>query len=257
MAKIDLQYTHGEAVAEIILSDPKNNVLDKVMMNELLALIPDFRKNDGLKLITFEGAGDHFSFGASVEEHQKEQAPDMIATFHKLLIELSELHIPMLSKVSGYCLGGAMELALITHFIFADKSAIFGQPEIHLSVFPPPASILLPLKIGYGRAEELLLTGKNIASKQAFQMKMVNHLFKDKERLDKKTNKWIEQNIIPKSAVALRYATKASRLYLNSILKEYLSKLESIYINELMETEDANEGILSFLEKRRPVWHNA
>lgn len=256
MEKIKIEYTHSETVARIILNDGKGNVLDHIMMEELQSLLETFKEKSNLKLITFEGEGKHFSFGASVEEHQKDFAAAMLKHFHKLFFTVRDLSIPTLSKISGQCLGGGLELALICNFLFADKSAKLGQPEIILGVFPPPASILLPLKIGYARAEEILITGKTIGAEEGLEIGLLNKVFENKTEMENEINYWIEQNIVPKSASSLRFAVKAARVKFNHILGNFLPQLEYMYVNQLMETKDANEGINSFLEKRKPIWEN-
>ncbi|MFA6572290.1 MAG: enoyl-CoA hydratase-related protein, partial [Bacteroidota bacterium] len=147
MQKIQLEFTHDGAVARIILNDGKGNVLDAVMMKDLHDCFKQFKKNNNIKLISFEGAGKHFSFGASVEEHTETNCAAMLISFHQLFYEIIELSIPTLAKISGQCLGGGMELALVCNFLFADKTAFMGQPEIMLGVFAPPASLMLPMKI--------------------------------------------------------------------------------------------------------------
>ncbi len=256
MNKIKLEYLFDQSVARIRLDDGKGNVLDSVMMAELHKLLDDFAHQKDLKLITFEGEGKHFSFGASVEEHTKENAAAMLSAFHGLFYKIMDLSIPSLAKISGQCLGGGLELALICNIMYADKSAMMGQPEIVLGVFPPPASLLLPLKIGYARAENMLITGKSISAEKAESMGLISELFEDKEAMHAGVNKWIEKNILPKSASSLRYAIKTSRMYFNHVLRKFLPVLEDMYVNELMETNDANEGINAFLEKRKPVWKN-
>jgi cyclohexa-1,5-dienecarbonyl-CoA hydratase len=226
------------------------------MMNELQYILDSFTKKDHLKLIVFEGGGENFSFGASVEEHKKEHAGLMLRVFHQLFYSLRDLSIPTAAKVSGQCLGGGLELALMCNFIFADKTAKLGQPEVTLGVFPPPASILLPEKIGHARAEELLITGKSISAEEARTMGLVNEIFDDRDSMDKGVEAWLEKYILPKSASSLRYAVKAVRIKLNHTLSSLLPQLESVYVTQLMETEDANEGIRSYLEKRKPVWKN-
>ncbi len=256
MQKIKTSYTNGNSIVTIILDDGKGNILDQIMMTELQNVLNDFAHNEDLKLIVIEGAGKHFSFGASVEEHKKDLAAMMLKSFHQLFYSIIDLSIPVLAKVSGQCLGGGLELALMCNFIFADKSAKFAQPETILGVFPPPASILLPEKIGYAKAEELIITGKTINAEEAKNIGLINEIFDDKNLLDAGINEWIEKNILPKSASSIRYSVKATRIKLNQLIKEFLPQLESIYINQLMETHDANEGILSFIEKRKPVWKN-
>ena len=256
MEKINVNYTHGGSVAQVILDDGKGNILDSVMMNELMEAFGNFKDMNELKLITFEGAGKHFSFGASVEEHQKDMAGTMIRSFHLLFTTLKDIAIPTLAKISGQCLGGGMELAIMCNFLLAEKTAKFSQPEIILGVFPPPASIILAEKIGLARAEELILTGRAITAEEGKASGLIMDVFNDKAELEAGVNKFIEQHILPKSASSLRFAVKAARVKFNHVLTNFLPVLEQLYVNELMNTKDANEGINSFLEKRKPVWQN-
>ena len=256
MEKVRIEYTHNNSVARIILDDGKGNVLDNIMMNELNELFDSFSSNENLKLITFEGAGKHFSFGASVEEHTKDKVVEMLSIFHQLFYKIMELSIPTLAKISGQCLGGGNELALICNFLFADKTAFLGQPEILLGVYAPPASVILPLKIGASRAEELLLTGKIIPAEKAFDVGLLNGVFEDKESMSTGVDEWIGKHILAKSAISLRYAVKAARIMFNQVVSGKLAELERLFLEELMETHDANEGIHSFMEKRKPVWTN-
>ena len=166
---------------------------------------------------------------------------------------MRDLSIPAVAKISGQCLGGGLELALMCNVLFADKTAKLGQPEINLGVFPPPASILMPLKLGYARAEELLLTGKSISAEEAKTIGLVNEVLEDKKALEEHINKWIEDYILPKSASSLRMAVKATRIKFNHILGNFLPQLENLYVNQLMQTHDANEGIESFIEKRKSI----
>ena len=256
MSKIKIEYLFDNSVARIILDDGKGNVLDSIMMKDLHQLLDKFAENKDLKLISFEGAGKHFSFGASVEEHTKENASEMLNSFHGIFYKIMNLSIPTVAKISGQCLGGGLELALICNPMFADKTSFMGQPEVVLGVFPPPASLLLPLKIGNARAEELLITGESVSAIKAKEMGIVAEVFEDKETMDEELNLWIKKYILPKSASSLRYATKTSRTFFNHIMNKFLPKLEDLYVNDLMETHDANEGINSFLEKRNPNWKN-
>ena len=257
MKKISVEYTHGDAVAKIILNDGKGNILDYLMVEELQEQFGRFGQNGDLKLITFEGAGKHFSFGASVEEHQKEFVAAMLNGFHRLFFSLRELSIPTLAKISGQCLGGGLELALMCDQLFADKTAKMGQPEIALGVFAPPASVLLPEKIGLSRAEDLLLTGRIIEAEEAKSFGLLNRVFEDKADLEMGAEAWIEQYILPRSASSLRFAVRAARVKFNHVFGNFLPQLESLYLNQLINTADANEGIAAFMEKRKPVWKNA
>lgn len=256
MKKIKVNYTHSNAIAEIILDDGKGNVLDYIMMEDLQQILNELKEKKEIKLITFEGAGKHFSFGASVEEHQKEMAATMLKSFHQLFLTLRDLSIPTLAKITGQCLGGGMELAIMCNFLFADKSAKFGQPEIVLGVFPPPASIILPEKIGLAKAEELLLTGKSISAEEAKNIGLVNEVYDDKVALANGVSSFVEKYILPRSASSLRFGVKASRAKFNHVLGNFLPMLEQMYVTHLMNTKDANEGIASFIEKREAVWQD-
>jgi cyclohexa-1,5-dienecarbonyl-CoA hydratase len=256
MEKVVLDYSHQGAVANILLNDGKGNVIDNIMMRELLKIFDQFRSNKDIKLIVFQGEGKHFSFGASVSEHTKEQAENMISAFHQLFVRLVELKIPTLSKISGQCLGGGMELAIFSNFIFADTTAVFGQPEIALGVIAPPASLILPLKIGSARAEDLLLTGRLFKAEEGKEIGLINEVFSDKESMNENVDQWISKHILPKSASSLKYAVKCARTMFNHVLLNKLPELELIYINQLMETKDANEGINAFIDKREPIWEN-
>lgn len=256
MKKINLEFSYEASIANIELNDGKGNVLDNVMMNEILEVLKELKNKKDIKLIVFQGSGPNFSFGASVPEHTKERAENMIKTFHRIFYFLIELGTPTLSKISGKCLGGGMELTLFSNFIFADKTALFGQPEIVLGVFPPPASLMLPLKIGQTRAEDLLICGNTISAWKGKEIGLLNEVFEDKKTMNEKVDEWILQNIIPKSASSLKYAVKSARTAFNDLLIYKLPLLETIYLKQLMETRDANEGILAFIEKRKPIWEN-
>ncbi|MCC7301304.1 MAG: enoyl-CoA hydratase/isomerase family protein [Bacteroidia bacterium] len=256
MEKIKLNYSHSGTVARITLAAEKGNILDSIMMNDLKKAFIEFAGKPEIKLLVFEGEGKHFSFGASVEEHKKEHAAEMLRSFHNLFYSIRDLAVPVVALVSGQCLGGGMEVALAANFIFADQSARFGQPEVVLGVFPPPASVILPEKIGLARAEELLLTGKSVTAAEAHQMGLVNKVFESKEAMNIGLEEFIRDFIAPRSASSLRFAVKASRAKFNHVLGNFLAHLEDMYVNELMETNDACEGINAFLEKRAPVWKN-
>ncbi len=256
MQKIRVEYKYDNSVARIILDDGKANILDKIMMSELIELLTSFKNKNNLKLITFEGAGNNFSFGASVKEHTKDLAAEMIDSFHKMFYTIIDLSIPTLSLISGQCLGGGFELPLVCNFIFADKTAKMGQPEILLGVFAPPASIILPLKIGNAKSDELLITGKIISAEEGKTIGLINEVFEDKQAMHTAVEEWIKKNILGKSASSLRFANKAARASFNFFMKKNLHYFTDLFVNELMETEDANEGINSFLEKRKPIWKN-
>ena len=254
--KIKTEYQHDGAVVKITLDDGKANILDATMMQEITDLMESLKDNNDVKLITFEGAGNNFSYGASVAEHTKDKAAAMISSFHGMFRSIIGHHIPTMAKISGQCLGGGFELPLVCNFIVADKSAKIGQPEIVLGVFAPPASVMLPLKVGQAKADDLLLTGRIVSADEAKTFGLVNEVYDDKDSMDQGTDAWIAKYILGKSAASLRCANKAARANFESVMLKNLDYLEDFYVNELMETHDANEGINAFMEKRKPVWKN-
>jgi cyclohexa-1,5-dienecarbonyl-CoA hydratase len=254
--KIITESLHDGQVVRLTLNSPKGNVLDGEMMSRLQAALDGLCSQASLKLVQFTGAGDHFSFGASVEEHVRDKAPAMLKQFHALFYTLIDLAVPTAALVSGQCLGGGLELALMCNFIFVDRTAKLGQPEITLGVFAPPASVILPLKVGQQKADEMLLTGRSLSAEEALTAGLATAIYDDRQTMLVEVDQWVQKYILPKSASSLRYAVRAGRRHFNDILTKRLKELEQFYVEELMATHDANEGIQSFLERRQPAWQN-
>lgn len=236
---------------KVLLNAPKANVLDAEMMGQIRRELDRLRGEPGVKLLVFEGAGPHFSFGASVEEHTRDRAGAMLEAFHGLFLAMVDLGIPTAAVVRGQCLGGGAELAIFCNFIFASPDAKLGQPEIQLGVFPPPASLILPRKVGQAAADELCLTGAPVSAERARELGLVTEVAEDPAAA---CAAFAEKHLLPKSAASLRMAVRAARLEFNEALRRGLPAVQRLYIEELMATADANEGIGSFLEKRKPVW---
>src|SRR4029078_3038693 len=137
---------------------PKGNIVTAEMIAALTQAIDGVVDNPHLKLITVEGAGADFSFGASIPEHGPAEIGRVLPEAHKLIYALLDLPVPTAAVVRGRCLGGGFEIALACDFIFAEDSATFGLPEIALGVFPPTASALLPPRGGVARADSATRT---------------------------------------------------------------------------------------------------
>lgn len=250
------EFLHDGQVLRLTLDAPKGNVMDAAMMTALHAALDAHGREPGLKLVQITGAGEHFSFGASVPEHTAERAPQMLALFHGLFRRLVELALPTAALISGRCLGGGLELALMCNVMFVDQSARLGQPEVNLGVFAPPASVILPLKIGQARADELLLSGRTITGTEAAALGLAVACAVDRAAMLTQAEEWTREHILPKSAVALRFAARAARSAFNTTLLAHLTALERLYLDGLMATHDANEGIRAFMERRAPAWTN-
>lgn len=244
------QTLHRGQVLHLTLNQPKGNILSMAMVE---ALVSALARHDtpSLKAIVLDGTGDHFSFGASVEEHKRERAAEMLAAFHGLFRVLFQMSVPTFAAVRGQCKGGGMELASYCSWIFASADAVFGQPEIKLAVFAPMASLLLPWRLGAGRAIDICVSGRSIRAEEAHQIGLVHAIASDPTQA---AIRFAEEHLLSSSASSLRFAERAARLDLERLFQEALPALEERYVTDLMETPDANEGIRSFLEKRKPVF---
>ncbi len=239
-------------VLHISLNRPKANILDAEMIGAICGAL-DNEVTAETRLIVFEGAGDHFSFGASVEEHQADQAADMLTSFHGMFRKLADLGVPTCAVVRGQCLGGGLELASWCSFVVCTPDAKLGQPEIQLAVFAPMASIILPWRAGGMAALDLCVSGRSISAEEAKNLGIVNAVTGD-------PTEWWQELVTKRlgrtSASSLRYAEKAARMDLVNALNETIPRLEKMYTNELMKTHDANEGIGAFLQRRKPTFKN-
>lgn len=241
------------AVLQMVLDQPKGNVLDAAMIAAISGTLQR-EVRPRTRLLVFEGAGENFCYGASIEEHQAEQAAAMLATFHGLFRQLAELAIPSCAVVRGQCLGGGLELAAWCTWIVATPDARLGQPEIQLAVFPPMASVLLPWRVGGQLAMDLCISGKVLAAEEAHCLGLINAVEENPEAW------WtalVENRLAKTSASSLRFAERAVRVQLMGQLSQGLPALERLYLDELMKTHDANEGVAAFLERRRPNYSDS
>ena len=243
------------AIWRVTFGVSKGNILDRATMSALRGVFRDGPHAASLKAICLEGAGRHFSFGASVPEHLPDQVGTMLNEIRHLVLDLLDSHIIVLAAVRGQCLGGGLELASVCHRVFASQDAMLGQPEIALGAFAPIASIVLPERIGRAHAEDLCLTGRSVSAAEALTIGLVDHLTAD-DPADAAIA-WARKHLAPRSASSLRLAVKAVRAGYSSRLRTELPVLETIYLNELMATHDAIEGLRAFMEKRPPEWKQA
>ncbi len=233
------------------LDRPKANVLDAAMISALETAFLDHGARPELLGILIDASGPHFSFGASVEEHLPAQCAGMLAGFHRLVLRLLGSPVPVMMAVRGQCLGGGLELVAAGHLIFASADARLGQPEIQIGVFAPAASCLLPERIGLAAAEDLLISGRSITAEEALGAGLVTAVAPDPEAaaLD-----YFDKHLAPKSASSLRFAVLAARGGIVERVSARLAGVERLYLDELMSTRDAVEGLEAFLAKRPARW---
>ncbi len=242
----------------IELNRPKANILSLAMMEALSEVLTAHSNDPHIRLVVIRGAGSHFSFGASVEEHQREQAPKMLAGFHSFIRQVAAYPIPIAAFVEGSCLGGSFELILACHFVFAAPSANFGCPEIKLGVIAPVLAAVGAQRLGTPLAERLLLTGASLDAAAAERAGLVTAVFTS-DNPEEELLEWYRKNLRPLSAFSLRQTTRAIRTASGMLekLQNPLSAIERQYVEELLPSQDGNEGITSFIERRKPVWKDS
>lgn len=252
----DISLDLDDRVAVITLRRPPLNVLNIAMMRDIGSALTQCGKHPELVAIVFKAAHDcrAFSAGVAIEEHVAETVYQMLDSFHAIFRALDQISRPTIAVVDGSALGGGCELVAACDIVLASDRARFGQPEIKLGVFPPVASILLPLVVGAKRAREMILTGELIDAAEAAQLRLVNHVV-PVAQLEQKTTE-ILMKLRELSASSLGYTRRSLDLGRGRSLDEALSEAEDIYLNELMKSADALEGVKAFIEKRKPVWRN-
>jgi cyclohexa-1,5-dienecarbonyl-CoA hydratase len=241
------------ALLRLRLSRPKANLVDAAMIAALHGAFVSYRHHAGLRAVLLDAEGPHFSFGASVEEHLPDHCATMLASLHALILAMLEFPAPILVAVRGQCLGGGLEVALAGGPIFAAPDAQLGQPEMKLGVFAPAASCLLPYRVNQPDAEDLLFSGRSISGEEAKAIGLVQTVAVDPEAA---ALVYFEQHLANKSAVALACALAAVRGTYIADVRRRLADVERLYLDRLMQTRDANEGLVAFLAKRQPQWEH-
>jgi len=235
------------------LNRPNANLIDAAMIAALGASLTEQIGNPHLHAVLLDAEGPHFSFGAAVEEHLPGRCGALLAGLHELIVCMVESPLTILVAVRGQCLGGGLELALAGHLLFVAPDATLGQPETKLGVFAPAASCLLPELIGPQRAFDLLVSGRSVRGTEAAALGIAKETSPEPERA---ALAYFEEHLKPKSARSLRYAVQAARLEYVARVKAKLAALERLYLDELMATRDAVEGLEAFLAKRPAKWEH-
>ena len=252
---MSFQYIRSEladGVGTIALNRPPVNILNIEMMEEINQALRDFKKEEGLKVLLFRAEGKAFSAGVDVGEHMGDMVKRMIETFHGMFRLMDELQALSIAVVNGSALGGGCELALYCDMVLATEKSTFGQPEIMVGVFPPIAALILPRIMGRKRAMEFILSGKTIGARDALEMGLINRIISE-DSLEEEVKGFVYE-FARHSAVVLRLTKKAAMEGLCDDVGEGLRRIERVYLDELMKSEDAIEGLKAFLEKRKPLW---
>jgi cyclohexa-1,5-dienecarbonyl-CoA hydratase len=239
-------------LVRITFMHPPLNVFDFQMMDELLDALKALEQRREISTVIVSGGERGFSAGVDVAVHTPDQIQTMFQKFHGLILALTRFPKITIAEVHGVCLGGGAELAMVCDMCFTTEKAKWGFPEITLGCYPPVACTALAALVGQKRAADLIFTGRTFSGQDAADWGLANEAHPENE-----LHEAIEgtlDHLFKLSPAALAHAKKAFYAWDSIHLDKGLARAEKIYIEELMQTEDAKEGIQAWLEKRQPEW---
>ncbi|MGQ0541320.1 MAG: enoyl-CoA hydratase/isomerase family protein [Blastocatellia bacterium] len=233
----------------------KLNALNNKVHAEGVAALDELRADEDVKVVVVTGAGEKsFIAGADISEFAGKTPVTQRDTFKErtLFNTIDGFPKPVIAMVNGFCLGGGNELALACDLRIASENARFSQPEINLGIMPGGGGTQrLTRLIGEGRAMEIMLTGDMIDAETAHRFGLVNHVHPADE-LEAKTME-LANKIAEKAPIALRLCKEAVKFASRSNLDEGLRREVDLFAI-CFSTEDKQEGVAAFLEKRKPVF---
>ena len=241
-----------DGIGRIVLDQPPLNILSQQLLGDLRRDLAALESETTLRVLIVSAEGKHFSAGADVGEHMPPAFEQMIPEFIETVAMLDSFPLPVVVAVQGRCLGGGFELAQAADMIIAGEGAMFGQPEIMLGVLPPAACAVLPDLCAPGRAAEIVFTGEALNAFDAHQAGLVLRVVAD-DRLETEALD-LANKIARHSAAALKVTKRALRVGLKESRASAFAAVDKIYVDELMQTKDAVEGLQAFLDKRKPTW---
>ena len=245
-----------ESVAVLTINRPdKLNALNSKVHSEGVAALDELKKDDSVRVLIITGAGSKsFIAGADISEFEGKTPVTQRSGFHErtLFNSIDSFPKPVIAMINGFCLGGGCELALACDIRLASANSRLGQPEINLGIIPGGGGTQrLTRLIGEGKAMEMILTGDIINAQTALNLGLVNHVY-TAEELESKTFE-LANKIVEKSPIALQMAKEAVKLASRSNLDEGLRREVDLFAI-CFSTEDKQEGVAAFLEKRKPVF---
>jgi cyclohexa-1,5-dienecarbonyl-CoA hydratase len=249
---IKLEFT--ETFARLTMNRPPYNVLTKDMMDEIARAIEGLHEQRNIKAVVIEASKEctAFSAGVAVEDSRPDRAFQTLEAFQAVFNAMLDISKPVVVVVNGPAIGGGCELAALGDLIVATPKARFAQPEIRIGVYPPLAAVILPHAIGHKRALEMILTGEPLSAQEAARLGLVNRLVPE-DKLDEEVAKIITK-VTEQSAPVLEMAKKVLYETIGMPLDQALRRSADIYLNQLMDLSDAQEGLRAAVEKRKPVW---
>ena len=239
-------------VARVSLNNAPVNIIDLPMMDELASVLAEIEADPKVIATVFRGQGKCFSAGVDIAAHTADNVSTMLEKFHAVIRALVSSRKVTVAAVHGNCLGGAAELAMLCDIVITTDDATWGFPEIRLGSFPPVAATALGALIGHKRAADLMLTGATVRGTEAAEIGLATRAVPT-DKLEAAIEGALE-HLQQQSPAALAIAKKAIYAWDSIHFDKGLARAEKIYLEELMKTEDAREGVQAFLEKRNPMW---
>jgi cyclohexa-1,5-dienecarbonyl-CoA hydratase len=237
----------------VTFSRPPLNVLNLALLGELGGVFESVKQDRELDFVVLRGQGERaFSAGVDIGDHTRERVPEMLETVHGVMKTLFSLPQITVAVIDGVCLGGGCELASCCDLLLASEESFFATPEISVGCYPPVALARFASEIGYHRAAEMILTGKRISAREACAMGLVNRVARRAE-LEQALETLLDE-LREKSGAVLRIAVRGLREIALQNFSQALKRSEEIYLNDLLQTEDVEEGVRAFIEKRKPIW---
>jgi len=231
------------------------NVMNYETLVEMNAALEELAKDDSVRVVLVRGSGNRsFSAGVEVKDHLGERMPKTITEFGKVFKLLRDLGKPSIAVVNGFALGGGCELVAGCDMAIASDKAQFGQPEIKLGGLAPVAAALFPRIMGERKAFELVMVGDNFGAADAERFGLVNKVVPDAEldaAADALANKFLE-----KSGIGVKLCREALYQASDRATWQQAMQVATDLGIKTWQTEDAEEGLKSYLEKRTAVWKN-
>ena len=252
-----IRWDDSGVVAHLTLNRPKQNVMNITMLREMVAAIESLANREEVRLILLDAAPEcagYFSLGVGAEGYTQQMVFQMMDAFLNVFRAMNEVSKPVLAVVEGIASAAGAELVAFCDLVIATEDAQFRQPEIKLGVFPPMGALFYPRVIGPHRTMELLLTGEPISAQQALQMGLVNRVVPC-EKL-KATVDAMVKHISEQSAPVLNLVKRVVFEGTWKPFDEALKRAQDIYLNQLFDLYDSQEGLRALMEKRKPVWKN-
>jgi cyclohexa-1,5-dienecarbonyl-CoA hydratase len=246
-------WSEGE-VAHLTLDRPEHNLLNERMLAEIATGISSVSERAEIKMIVLDSAAKAFCGGIELGEYTQRRVFQLLDAFHGAFSAMLDTSKPVVVVVNGPAFGGGAELAALGDLVIATPRARFAQPEIKLGVFPPLAAAILPYIVGPKLALELVLTGETMSAERARELGLVNWVVSPDE-LQAKVEDVIAK-VTAQSGPVLTMAKKAILGSLGMPLRDGVRNSMRVFLNELADLEDSQEGLRALVEKRAPKWKN-